>query len=87
MSTKLMKCGHSANAKKVPSGEPCCSICFGIKEGADEIAEEQPNLVGRKAKCCYGPHKIVDSSLDLAFFEYLPEHQYDRYYCGCYGWD
>jgi hypothetical protein len=27
------------------------------------------------------------SSESLAFFEAKPEEEYDRFYCGCYGWD
>jgi hypothetical protein len=27
------------------------------------------------------------SSLDLAFFEHTPDLAYDKFYCGCWGWD
>ncbi len=29
----------------------------------------------------------VDSDPSLAFFEHKPDEDYDRYYCGCWGWD
>lgn len=29
----------------------------------------------------------VPSSLDLAFFEYKPNEEHDKFYCGCFGWD
>lgn len=29
----------------------------------------------------------MDSSPHLAFFEHLPDKEFDRYYCGCWGWD
>lgn len=42
----------------------------------------------RMAKCSYGcKDSIVESSSDLAFFQSNPEQEFDRYYCGCYGWD
>ena len=76
----LMKCGHAANAKTA-TNRPACAIC-----GCLEIAEEQPNLIGRKAKCFYCGKK-TDSSLDLPFFEYCADKKEDEYYCGCMGWD
>lgn len=85
MDSPLMKCGHTANA--VSNGKPCCAICFGIDEGATEIADTVPDLTGRKAKCFYGCGKIADSSYSLPFFEYKPNSEYDSYYCGCEGWD
>lgn len=82
-----------------------------------EVSSAQ--LEGRKAKCVYGNHAPLDSSLELAFFEYtgpgsresenictcgyhkvahdkhfrctnfVPKgpSEFDRYYCGCEGWD
>ena len=80
-----MKCGHTANAKKM-NGEPVCAICIGLTSGAEIVETNLPDLSGRKAKCpdC---KKIVDSNYNLAFFEYRPEYNYDSYYCGCRGWD
>lgn len=75
----LMKCGHSANATS--NDKPICVIC-----GCDELADFQPNLTGRKAKCSYCK-KEADSNVNLPFFEYKPDKEYDEYYCGCYGWD
>lgn len=55
-------------------------------------------LVGREARCPYC--KTVQPSVNyerLAFFEHRGEgseyatkhgaHEYDGYYCGCFGWD
>ena len=48
-------------------------------------------LAGRQASCSMigtqGFHAIKVSSLDLAFFQYRPDEEYDFYYCGCIGWD
>ena len=84
-----MKCGHAANAtttinKKVV---PCCAICYGINDGAMEIDKTYKQPVGRKAICSYGHHAIVDSNTNLAFFKARPNEEYDRYYCGCWGWN
>lgn len=83
----LMKCGHVANAES--NGKPCCIICVGITSDAfviDRPVTGRDGLEGRKAKCtdcgC-----ITDSSWNLPFFKYCPDSEYDRYYCGCYGWD
>jgi hypothetical protein len=80
----MMKCGHAANA--TTEGKPCCVICAGIVPGAYEIAEAQPDLSGRKAKCCYCS-SLADSSSDLAFFAHTPDKATDNYYCGCLGWN
>ena len=58
MNNQLMKCGHSANA--TCDGKPACSSCLGIKRGADQI-DKSPNLIGRKAICCYGNHGETES--------------------------
>ena len=48
-------------------------------------------LEGRKARChqhkrgCFG--EFVDSSWNLPLFKYMPNAEYDSYYCGCRGWD
>lgn len=80
----IMECGHAANA--TCKGEPICVICTGIHPGAKTIAKT-PDLTGRTARCSYGGHADVPSRLNLAFFEYLPGQEFDRYYCGCYGWN
>lgn len=80
----LMKCGHSSNATR--DGKPCCVICAGIIPGAYEIAEIQPDLTGRKAKCA-SCGKTKDSSINLPFFEYRPNCEFDDFYDGCRGWD
>lgn len=79
----LMKCGHSANAKQVLKDGtriPCCAICT-----CSEIAENKPDLSGRKARCSC--RRETDSKYSLPFFEHKPGNLYDVYYCGCQGWD
>jgi len=80
---KLMKCGHVAQGTAIVGGEhiPVCVICDCI-----DVAEYTPDLEGRKAKCHYCG-AVVESNLQLPFFGYCPDHEYDDYYCGCYGWD
>lgn len=34
-----------------------------------------------------GSSKPQESGRHLPFFEARPNETYDRYYCGCYGWD
>lgn len=77
----MMACGHSANASH--KGAPVCAICFGSDEA--ELVVLQPNLEGRKAKCSCG--SWLTSSTGLAFFEHLPNEKFDRFYCGCRGWN
>ena len=80
----MMRCGHSANSMKqiaVDDEIPCCTIC-----DCDEPSFVQPDPTGRKAKCIYC-NNTVDSKLGLAFYRYIPNRQYDSYYCGCEGWD
>jgi hypothetical protein len=80
MKKYLMKCGHVANAETF-DGKPVCVICK-----CYEIANEQPIIIGRKAKCVWcGSER--ESSFNLPFFEYKPKQEYDSYYCGCGGWD
>lgn len=80
----LMKCGHTANAE-YDDGKPCCLICSPKRE-AYEVVDDKPDLTGRKAKCT-DCGEIVDSNLNLPFFEYCPDKEYDRFYSGCWGWD
>ena len=112
----MMKCGHAANATR--DGEPACVICFGIKDGATEVAET-PSLDGRLMRCTYDQpgkggggkyrkHEDGDSvrptEMGAAFLELRPDggwgegkkrrtydwdawDKYDRFYCGCWGWD
>lgn len=94
--TPMMKCGHAANAKD-EDGKPVCAICILQRLPDDEndparIVVGAPNLEGRQAACVYRHgksklHGIVASSTELAFFEHCPDEQYDKYYCGCMGWD
>lgn len=85
----MMACGHAANAKCTASGGvkfdppvPSCAIC-----GCIEVAETTPDLTGRVARCADCRKERPSDSDKLAFFEYVPDREYDRYYCGCGGWD
>lgn len=71
MSTKMMKCGHAANAKNGKTGAPVCVICVGMTPDAEIVDENPPDLTGRIAVCTYRTCKQQrPSSSDLAFFEY-----------------
>lgn len=99
----IMKCGHASNSWTTIDGErkPACAICAGINEGAYEIDHDPPVLKGREAICTHADErhldqshgkeravtKVVKSEVGLPFFKYLPDEPYDRYYCGCWGWD
>jgi hypothetical protein len=84
MNTPMMKCGHAANAHRA-DGSQCCAICIGLDAGAI-IVMDCPTLEGRIALCGYC-HAQVESNTKLAFFEYRPNEAYDKYYCGCEGWE
>lgn len=86
MNKPLMKCGCVAQGTD-QDGKPVCVVHAGLDSGAYEPAEVQPDLSGRKAKCCYGNHGETDSDFRLAFFVHRPDHEFDEYYCGCWGWD
>ena len=75
----IMACGHVANAR-TKYGKPACAICMCEKIG------EMPDLTNRIAKCLLCGNER-DSNIDLPFFEYRPDSEYDNYYCGCMGWD
>lgn len=81
----IMKCGHAANAVD-KNGNPCCAICVGFTPNAFIVDDRTPDLTGRKAKCFYCG-KERESSIELPFFEYKPDKEYDKFYCGCGGWD
>jgi len=85
MNTPMMKCGHAANAT-TGGGLPCCAICIGLTPGAYIVDSETVNLEGRLAQCGYCGKK-KESNTNLAFFEYRPNEAYDKYYCGCKGWE
>jgi hypothetical protein len=76
----LMKCGHVANET--------CPVCFPDPNSYTPV-DEVPDLTGRLARCDYyiSCSKELPSSLGLAFFEYRPNDTYDRFYCGCRGWE
>lgn len=80
-------CNHTDNGIVNVGGKklPCCVICA-CSQVKMEIKNEYDGLENRTAKCD-GCGKKVKSNWDLAFFEYCPNEEYDRYYCGCYGWD
>lgn len=75
-----MKCGHTAQAVD-DNGKPICAICL-----CEEVEDKLPNLDGRKAKCLYCD-KETRSDFGLPFFGFEPDKEYDKYYCGCEGWD
>jgi hypothetical protein len=84
--TPLMDCGHSANATD-QDGNPSCVICYMVG-GEIPAPVEAPSFEGRIAKCPYATCKSErPSSTELAFFRYLPEKDYDEFYCGCHGWN
>ena len=90
MERQLMKCGHTSDATYIDKEGVRRNVCFpcsGIREGAYEPETDLPNLEGRVAECCYGCGSSTASKIRLPFFEYLPDRDTDRYYCGCYGWD
>ena len=81
MSRPMMKCGHSSNSY-LAGNKPYCLIC-----GCDEIADEpEIDLTGRKMRCS-DCGRIAESNQNAALFKYQPDQEYDKYYCGCYGWD
>lgn len=90
--TPMMKCGHASNAvQRLDDGTtiPVCVICASIDPGARVIDDSPPSFEGRTARCSYfrtcGHSK--PSGPGLAFFEHVPTAEFDRYYCGCHGWD
>lgn len=85
MGTTMMKCGHAANGT-THDGKPYCIICAGLTPDAYIIADNVPDLTGRKARCSQCGC-IVASKESLPFFEYRPNAEYDIFYCGCGGWN
>lgn len=96
----MMECGHAANAVQVLDDKryPCCAICAGITRGDLKpytVATNPPDLEGRRARCSYfgTSHDGVvckgeePSTPRLAFFEHCADGEFDRFYCGCWGWD
>ena len=81
MQKQLMKCGHIANA--TCEDKPCCVICTCF-EVDKKINDDFLN--NRTAKCTTCG-KESKSKVKLPFFEYLPNKDFDSYYCGCWGWD
>lgn len=77
----LMKCGHIANAKVAATGDPVCIICDCL-----EVDKEIDEIEDREARCTECGRR-TKSKVDLPFFKYCPDKEYDDYYCGCYGWD
>jgi len=102
MTRHLLACGHVAESTS-RDGQPTCPICFGIDAGADTVIPTPDLIGRKARCAYYGklPRKNEcdvcrtgspcqcerPSSLDLAFFEYKPEAEYDEFYCGCHGWD
>ena len=78
----MMACGHASNA--TCGGAPACAIC-GCTTPVRAVSGTE-GLEGRSARCgeC---GKEIGSRWELAFFEHLLEMPFDRFYCGCRGWD
>ena len=55
--TPMMKCGHAANATD-NFGKPVCVICYGIREGADEVDKNYRVPIDRRARCSYYGKRI-----------------------------
>lgn len=85
MDKPMMACGHAANARR-GDGTLCCALCQTEKS---TIIVDTPDLASRRARCSYHSTCKAESpsATNLPFFRYRPEHAYDEYYCGCYGWD
>ena len=80
MSEKIiMKCGCIANATM--NKKPYC-----FTHDCDQVEKIFPDLSNRIAKC-YMCNNHEKSSESLAFFRYLPNNDFDSYYCGCGGWE
>ena len=98
----MMKCGHQAQGVD-RDGKPVCVICAGVVPGAYEIAEKPDLVGRKARCAYYGkmPRRNEcsvctwdkpcqcerDSVLGLAFFEYVPDEEFDVFYCGCHSWD
>lgn len=87
----LMKCGcvsHGLSKIRYPDGTtrefPSCLI-----HNCKEVETELPDLTSRVAKCSYkmSCRKTSASSIDLAFFHYCKDAEFDEFYCGCQGWE
>lgn len=87
MTPVMLACGHASNAVGA-DGAPACAICVGIHQDARTVVPE-PDLTGRVAHCSYfsSCRHEQPSRMTLPFFEHQPDRPYDRYYCGCWGWD
>lgn len=81
----VMKCGCVANAYRIDRETHEKHWCCIIHDTVD-ILEEELDLSGRQAKCTICG-KMVDSDLNLPFFEYNKNGKMDQFYCGCKGWD
>lgn len=81
----LMQCGCAAQGTVTRPGHDAVVGC--LVHDCYDVAEQAPDLAGRIARCSYGAHADRPSSASLAFFEHRPGHPFDRYYCGCFGWD
>lgn len=86
----MMQCGCRAQGTNSKTGEPVCVVHIGLDAGATVVADE-PDLSGRIAKCTCGRTNPSDQPLPgyigLPFFEYHPQSDHDRFYCGHAGWE
>lgn len=83
--TTLGKCGCSFDMlRKTSTGFEW--FCWRHNETAPTADDSA--LVGREARCTYcGKTASSTEHAHLAFFESRHDKTYDRYYCGCRGWD
>ncbi|MDY0236996.1 MAG: hypothetical protein RBR71_13305 [Gudongella sp.] len=83
MTRVMMACGHMANTAHRTGGRlaPICAIC-----GCSEVVDAPVLPEGREAKCSYCG-RTRSSSIRLPFFQSRPDMPFDRYYCGCLGWE
>lgn len=103
MDLPLMKCGHTAQAIDSNNNPVCviCFGSPEALEVQTEMPDltgrvarcsyygSTPSGRNHSGPCKRGEpcHCEKPSSPDLAFFEYRPAEDTDRFYCGCWGWD
>lgn len=98
----MMMCGHAANALDIKTNRPSCVICMSTRSDLATTINPDYSFEKREARCAYdqpgagggGKYRkhtdgdsITPARMSLAFFESKPNEKWDRYYCGCWGWD
>ncbi len=84
-------CNEVADEEPDLSGRTArCSICDCIETNASACKRSR---AAGGIEACYGVvpegkrRSEAPSSLDLPFFEHRPNEEYDRFFCGCMGWN